>query len=125
MRICNSLSEKQNLYFRKQNALVTNFVSEKSSSWYAQLYKKDALVGGHVIMLGHDPETRYENCGQLMLESKHLVKQRWVPCRHGRVECMWEEVSHQQMHKPFSMPEPAMSSSPPMSFEMDNLISID
>jgi phosphoribosylformimino-5-aminoimidazole carboxamide ribotide isomerase len=29
-----------------------NFVSEKPSRWFAELYKKDGLSGGHVIMLG-------------------------------------------------------------------------
>ena len=28
-----------------------NFVSEKPASWYAELYKKDSLQGGHVILL--------------------------------------------------------------------------
>jgi phosphoribosylformimino-5-aminoimidazole carboxamide ribotide isomerase len=32
--------------------LRTNYVSEHSSVWYAELYKRDALGGGHVIMLG-------------------------------------------------------------------------
>jgi len=32
--------------------LRTNFVSEHSSSWYAELYRRDGLSGGHVIMLG-------------------------------------------------------------------------
>ena len=32
--------------------LRTNFVSEKSSAWFAELYKRDGLKGGHVIMLG-------------------------------------------------------------------------
>lgn len=32
--------------------LKTNFVSERSSAWFAELYKKDELVGGHIIMLG-------------------------------------------------------------------------
>jgi phosphoribosylformimino-5-aminoimidazole carboxamide ribotide isomerase len=32
--------------------LKTNFVSERSSSWFAQLYRKDGLKGGHVIQLG-------------------------------------------------------------------------
>ena len=32
--------------------LRTNFVSEKSAAWFAQLYKRDGLAGGHVIMLG-------------------------------------------------------------------------
>jgi phosphoribosylformimino-5-aminoimidazole carboxamide ribotide isomerase len=30
----------------------TNFVSEKPPAWYAELYKKDGLAGGHVIKLG-------------------------------------------------------------------------
>jgi phosphoribosylformimino-5-aminoimidazole carboxamide ribotide isomerase len=32
--------------------LRTNFVSEKSAEWFAELYKRDGLSGGHVIMLG-------------------------------------------------------------------------
>eukprot|EP01121_Diplochlamys_sp_Union-15-3_P000304 TRINITY_DN1028_c0_g1_i4.p1 TRINITY_DN1028_c0_g1~~TRINITY_DN1028_c0_g1_i4.p1 ORF type:complete len:209 (+),score=35.32 TRINITY_DN1028_c0_g1_i4:43-669(+) len=31
---------------------ITNFVAEKTSEYFAQLYKKDELKGGHVIMLG-------------------------------------------------------------------------
>jgi len=30
----------------------TNFVSEKPSAWFAELYKSDGLTGGHVIRLG-------------------------------------------------------------------------
>ena len=30
----------------------TNFVSERSSPWYAELYRRDGLAGGHVIKLG-------------------------------------------------------------------------
>lgn len=30
----------------------TNFVSDRPSSWFAQLYRRDRLCGGHVIMLG-------------------------------------------------------------------------
>jgi phosphoribosylformimino-5-aminoimidazole carboxamide ribotide isomerase len=33
-------------------AVRTNFVSERPASWYAELYKRDGLKGGHVIMLG-------------------------------------------------------------------------
>jgi phosphoribosylformimino-5-aminoimidazole carboxamide ribotide isomerase len=32
--------------------LRTNFVSEKSAAWFAELYKRDGLNGGHVVMLG-------------------------------------------------------------------------
>lgn len=31
---------------------LTNFVSARSSRWYAELYKQDELPGGHVILLG-------------------------------------------------------------------------
>ena len=34
------------------STLRTNFVSEKSAAWYAELYKRDNLRGGHIIMLG-------------------------------------------------------------------------
>ena len=39
-------------------ALQTNFVSDKPSSWYAELYQRDGLTGGHVIMLGADDASR-------------------------------------------------------------------
>jgi phosphoribosylformimino-5-aminoimidazole carboxamide ribotide isomerase len=32
--------------------LKTNFVSERPASWYAELYRRDNLRGGHIIMLG-------------------------------------------------------------------------
>src|ERR1051325_10147181 len=32
--------------------LRTNFVSDRSAAWYAELYRRDGLPGGHVIMLG-------------------------------------------------------------------------
>ena len=35
----------------------TNFVSEHPSTWYAELYRKDDLRGGHVIQLGPGNET--------------------------------------------------------------------
>ncbi|XP_012441680.1 1-(5-phosphoribosyl)-5-[(5-phosphoribosylamino)methylideneamino] imidazole-4-carboxamide isomerase, chloroplastic [Gossypium raimondii] len=37
------------------STLVTNFESDKSAAEFANLYKKDGLKGGHVIMLGADP----------------------------------------------------------------------
>jgi phosphoribosylformimino-5-aminoimidazole carboxamide ribotide isomerase len=38
----------------------TNFVSEQSTAWFAELYRRDDLRGGHVIMLGagNDAEAR-------------------------------------------------------------------
>jgi len=32
--------------------LRTNFVSEKPAAWFAELYKRDDLKGGHIILLG-------------------------------------------------------------------------
>ncbi len=32
--------------------LKTNFVSEHEAAWFAEMYRKDGLKGGHVIMLG-------------------------------------------------------------------------
>ena len=32
--------------------LQTNYVSDRPATWYAELYKRDGLKGGHVIMLG-------------------------------------------------------------------------
>jgi phosphoribosylformimino-5-aminoimidazole carboxamide ribotide isomerase len=38
----------------------TNFVSDRPAAWYAELYRRDSLKGGHVIMLGpgNDTEAR-------------------------------------------------------------------
>ena len=37
--------------------LRTNFVSERPAAWYAELYRRDDLAGGHVIMLGPGNES--------------------------------------------------------------------
>lgn len=34
------------------NGLQTNFATDRPSSWFADLYRRDLLFGGHVIMLG-------------------------------------------------------------------------
>lgn len=41
-------------------AVRTNFVSKRPAAWFAELYKRDGLTGGHVIMLGpgNDTEAR-------------------------------------------------------------------
>ena len=40
--------------------LQTNFVSDRPAAWYAELYRRDGLKGGHVIMLGpgNEPAAR-------------------------------------------------------------------
>lgn len=37
-----------------EQELRTNFEAEQPSSWFAELYARDGLTGGHVIMLGAD-----------------------------------------------------------------------
>jgi phosphoribosylformimino-5-aminoimidazole carboxamide ribotide isomerase len=37
--------------------LQTNFVSDRPAAWYAGLYRRDGLKGGHVIMLGPGNES--------------------------------------------------------------------
>lgn len=39
------------------SALKTNFIAEKPSQWFAELYRKDKLKGGHIIMLGGGNES--------------------------------------------------------------------
>ena len=39
------------------STLRTNFISERSASWYTELYRRDHLGGGHIIMLGGGNET--------------------------------------------------------------------
>jgi phosphoribosylformimino-5-aminoimidazole carboxamide ribotide isomerase len=34
----------------------TNFISDRSAAWFAELYRRDHLTGGHVIMLGPNNE---------------------------------------------------------------------
>jgi phosphoribosylformimino-5-aminoimidazole carboxamide ribotide isomerase len=38
------------------SGLRTNFVSEHDAAWYAELYRRDGLRGGHIIMLGRGNE---------------------------------------------------------------------
>jgi phosphoribosylformimino-5-aminoimidazole carboxamide ribotide isomerase len=42
---------------QSSGSLRTNFVSEKSAAAYAEMYRRDGLAGGHVIMLGPGNET--------------------------------------------------------------------
>lgn len=36
----------------KETGLQTNFATDRPSSWFAELYRRDSLFGGHVVMLG-------------------------------------------------------------------------
>lgn len=87
--------------------LRTNFVSEKPAAWFAELYKRDGLAGGHVIMLGPGNETAARSAlaafpggmhiggginsqnarSWLDAGASHVIVTSWV-FREGRVD--WE-----------------------------------
>jgi phosphoribosylformimino-5-aminoimidazole carboxamide ribotide isomerase len=90
--------------------LRTNVVSDRPAAWYAELYQRDGLKGGHVIMLGpgNDPEARaalqaypgglqigggvtLENaCVWLDAGASHVIVTSWV-FRRGQVD--WERLA--------------------------------
>jgi phosphoribosylformimino-5-aminoimidazole carboxamide ribotide isomerase len=85
--------------------LRTNFVSEKSAAWFAELYRRDGLLGGHVIMLGSGNEAEARAAlkafpggmhigggvnaanarGWLDAGASHVIVTSWV-FREGRVD---------------------------------------
>jgi len=89
--------------------LRTNFVSERPAEWYADLYRHDALTGGHVIMLGPGNEAaalaalaaypgglhigggiNAANAADwLAAGASHVIVTSWV-FREGRVD--WERL---------------------------------
>ena len=89
--------------------LRTNFVSDHAAAWYANLYKRDGLKGGHVIMLGPGNEPEAQNAlaaypggmqigGGIKLENargwleagaSHVIVTSWV-FRDGKVD--WERL---------------------------------
>jgi phosphoribosylformimino-5-aminoimidazole carboxamide ribotide isomerase len=90
--------------------LRTNFVSDRSAAWYAALYRRDGLTGGHVIMLGPGNEAEARSALQaypgglqigggvrqdnahawLEAGASHVIVTSWV-FREGRVD--WERLS--------------------------------
>ena len=89
--------------------LRTNFVSEKPAAWFAELYKRDGLFGGHVIMLGAGNENEARSAlktfpggmqiggrinsanarGWLDAGASHVIVTSWV-FREGKVD--WERL---------------------------------
>ena len=85
--------------------LRTNFISEKSAAWFAELYRRDHLRGGHVIMLGAGNEAEARAAlqtfpgglqigggvnatnarGWLEAGASHAIVTSWV-FREGRVD---------------------------------------
>jgi phosphoribosylformimino-5-aminoimidazole carboxamide ribotide isomerase len=90
-------------------SLQTNFVSERPAKWFAELYRKDDLRGGHVIMLGPGNEAaarealaawpgglqigggiNAENAREwLEAGASHVIITSWV-FREGRLD--WERL---------------------------------
>jgi phosphoribosylformimino-5-aminoimidazole carboxamide ribotide isomerase len=90
-------------------ALRTNFVSERPARWFAELYRRDDLRGGHVIMLGPGNEGAAREAlaawpsglqiggginaqnAQVWLEvgASHVIVTSWV-FREGRLD--WERL---------------------------------
>ena len=91
--------------------LRTNFVSEKSAAWFAELYRRDELKGGHIILLGPGNDTaargalaaypggmqlgggvNIENAARwLEAGASHVIVTSWV-FREGRVD--WERLNN-------------------------------
>jgi phosphoribosylformimino-5-aminoimidazole carboxamide ribotide isomerase len=87
----------------------TNFVSDRSAAWFAELYRRDGLAGGHVIQLGPGNETEARAAlaafpgglhlgggvnaqnarGWLEAGASHVIVTSWV-FRAGRVD--WERI---------------------------------
>lgn len=53
-------------------ALRTNFVSDRPASWYADLYRRDGLKGGHIILLGPGNEAAAREALQAFPGGLHL-----------------------------------------------------
>ena len=90
--------------------LQTNYVSDRPAAWYAELYKRDGVKGGHVIMLGPGNETEARaalgvypgglqiggginlNNARAWLEAgaSHVIVTSWV-FRGGQVD--WERLA--------------------------------
>jgi phosphoribosylformimino-5-aminoimidazole carboxamide ribotide isomerase len=91
------------------SALRTNFVSDRPAAWFAELYKRDGLTGGHVVMLGPGNETEARAAlaafpgglqiggginaqnarGWIEAGASHVIITSWV-FREGRVD--WERL---------------------------------
>jgi phosphoribosylformimino-5-aminoimidazole carboxamide ribotide isomerase len=52
--------------------LRTNFVSDRSAAWFAELYRRDGLTGGHVIMLGPGNEPAAQSALQAFPGGLHI-----------------------------------------------------
>ncbi len=90
--------------------LKTNYVSDRPAAWFAELYRRDKLRGGHVIMLGPGNEAAARSALQsypsglqigggitsdnarawLEAGASHVIVTSWV-FREGRID--WERLT--------------------------------
>ena len=55
----------------KDNRAEDNFVSDENADYYASMYRKDGLYGGHIILLNPSGSEYYEeDCRQAALALK-------------------------------------------------------
>jgi len=57
------------------NQANTNFTSELDAAWYAGLYQKDGLKGGHIILLNPEGSEYYEETKRQALEALRAYPQ--------------------------------------------------
>ena len=62
--------------------LQTNFVSEHPAAWFANLYRRDGLNGGHIIMLGPGNEADHRR-GREERAERAVRLQRGLQLRRG------------------------------------------
>ena len=74
----------------------TNFASELDAAYYAKLYRKDGLAGGHMILLNGQDSPYYE------AEGRHYPR-----CGNIPGACRSEEGSRRTMRVIFSKQAPA------------------
>ncbi len=53
----------------RDDSAEENFVSQQTAAWYASLYRKDGLTGGHVILLNGADSPYFEETRQQALEA--------------------------------------------------------
>ena len=56
------------------NQANTNFTSELDAAWYAGLYQKDRLKGGHIILLNPEGSEYYEETKRQALKLCGLIR---------------------------------------------------
>ncbi len=94
---------------QNESELKTNFVSDRSSAWYAQLYKKDGLKGGHVIKLGSGNDLAAKNAlavwpGGLQIGGGINAQnaEEWIEAGASHVivtSCLFDNTGHFLEHK--------------------------